>query len=106
MPVTLAAIGIAWALAIIAMTTGRGEELHHGTLIEDGIETGRLTFWAAIALFLLAWQAMIAAMMLPSSLPFIRLFSRVASAQPRARPAKAALNTGQICLCAGVCLLV
>ena len=38
-------------------------------------------------LFLLAWQVMIAAMMLPSSLPLVRLFARASArrARPRAR---------------------
>ena len=34
------------------------------------------SFWLAFALFLIAWQAMIVAMMLPSSLPLVRLFNR------------------------------
>jgi predicted metal-binding membrane protein len=42
------------------------------------------SFWLAFALFLIAWQAMIVAMMLPSSLPLVRLFS-VASAGAPAR---------------------
>jgi predicted metal-binding membrane protein len=42
------------------------------------------SFWLAFALFLIAWQTMIVAMMLPSSLPLVRLFS-VASARAPAR---------------------
>ena len=42
------------------------------------------SFWLAFALFLIAWQAMIVAMMLPSSLPLVRLFN-VASAGAPAR---------------------
>ena len=42
------------------------------------------SFWLAFALFLIAWQTMIVAMMLPSSLPLVRLFS-VASAGAPAR---------------------
>jgi predicted metal-binding membrane protein len=43
-----------------------------------------VSFWLAFALFLIAWQTMIVAMMLPSSLPLVRLFS-VASASAPAR---------------------
>jgi predicted metal-binding membrane protein len=49
-----------------------------------GSPTHAISFWLAFALFLAAWQAMIAAMMLPSSLPLIRLFA-VASARAPAR---------------------
>jgi predicted metal-binding membrane protein len=42
------------------------------------------SFWLAFALFLIAWQTMIVAMMLPSSLPLVRLFN-VASARAPAR---------------------
>src|SRR5690242_8562721 len=72
------AIAVAWALAIVAEATGNGQKLHHDALIH-----GTLPTWAALLLFLVAWQAMIAAMMLPSSLPMIRLFSKTSSEQPR-----------------------
>jgi predicted metal-binding membrane protein len=88
-PLILAAIAAAWALAVVAQHVGAAGSVHHGELIEGG-----LPLWAALALFLLAWQAMIAAMMLPSSLPFIRLFGRASSGQPRPRTAMAALLGG------------
>ena len=66
----IAGIAAAWALAAMAEATGTGRLLHHDTLIEGG-----LPFWVALGLFVVAWQAMIAAMMLPSSLPFVRLFA-------------------------------
>ena len=69
----------AWLLAIVAEVSGHGRALHHDSLIEGG-----LPLWAALGLFLVAWQAMIAAMMLPSSLPMIRLFNRTAATQPHA----------------------
>ena len=55
---------------------GRGDRhrrrLHHDALIE---QRPAAVGWRCL-LFLVAWQAMIAAMMLPSSLPLIRLFAR------------------------------
>src|SRR5262245_65436737 len=60
------AIAVAWVLAVVAEATGDGAKLHHDALIH-----GTLPTWAALSLFLVAWQAMIAAMMLPSSLPMI-----------------------------------
>jgi len=82
-------IGIAWALALAGEVTGTGERLHHGELLEDGP-----AFPIALLLFLLAWQVMIAAMMLPSSIPMIRLFTAVSRSQPRHRAAMAAFLLG------------
>jgi predicted metal-binding membrane protein len=48
----------------------------------------------ALGLFLLAWQLMIVAMMLPSSLPLIRLFSRASANQPRPTRAMGAFLGG------------
>ncbi|HEY6379203.1 MAG TPA: DUF2182 domain-containing protein [Candidatus Dormibacteraeota bacterium] len=85
----MGAIGAAWFLAVVAETSGHGAALHHDTLIEGG-----LPFWAALCLFLVAWQAMTVAMMLPSSLPMVRLFNRMAAAQPHAGRAQAAFLGG------------
>jgi predicted metal-binding membrane protein len=82
-------IAAAWAVAVTAQATGRGQALHHDALAEGG-----LPIWAALGLFLLAWQLMIAAMMLPSSLPLIRLFNRASANQPRPLPAKGAFLGG------------
>ena len=40
------------------------------------------SFWLAFALFLIAWQTMIVAMMLPSSLPLVRLFNAASAGAP------------------------
>jgi predicted metal-binding membrane protein len=76
-PVVSAAIAAAWVLAVGAQLTGEAVLLHHHALIEGGAP-----LWIALALFLLGWQVMIAAMMLPASLPSIGAFS---SAVHRAR---------------------
>ena len=90
-PPVVAAIAGAWVLAVLAEASGRGSELHHDALIE-----GSLPYGLAVLLFLLAWQAMVAAMMLPSSLPLVRLFAAAAAAQPRPRAAKAAFLSGYV----------
>jgi predicted metal-binding membrane protein len=81
----------AWALALVAEATGHGKALHHDALIEGG-----LPLWAALAIFVVAWQVMIAAMMLPSSLPLIRLFSGVSADQPQPRWVMAAFLGGYV----------
>lgn len=72
-PLVSAAIAAAWLLAVGAQLTGEAVLLHHHTLIEGGAP-----LWIAVALFLLGWQVMIAAMMLPASLPSIEAFSEAA----------------------------
>jgi len=84
-PSVLVAIAIGWTLAIAAELTGSAHALHHDSLIHDGPP-----LWQGLLLFLVAWQAMIAAMMLPSSLPLIRMFEAVSERQERARLARAA----------------
>jgi predicted metal-binding membrane protein len=83
------AIVLAWGVALAAQATGRGRLLHHDALVEGGAPT-----WAALGLFLAAWQLMIAAMMLPSSLPMVRLFATASANQPRPLSAKAAFLGG------------
>jgi predicted metal-binding membrane protein len=77
-PGVSAAIAAAWVLAVGAQLTGEAVLLHHHTLIEGGAP-----LWIALALFLLGWQVMIGAMMLPASLPSIGAFSEAASRGPR-----------------------
>jgi predicted metal-binding membrane protein len=76
--VLVVAIAAAWLAALAAQAAGAASLLHHDALIEDGPGAG-----VALLLFLLAWQVMIAAMMLPSSLPLVSLFARASAGQPR-----------------------
>lgn len=87
-PVILA-IAVGWAIALAAELTGTARSLHHDALIEEGPP-----LWAALLLFLVAWQAMVAAMMLPSSLPLIRMFEAVSARQDRPRRARVAFLGG------------
>jgi predicted metal-binding membrane protein len=87
--VIVGAIIAAWALAVVAYATGSERTLHHDALIEKGPP-----LWAAALLFMVAWQAMTAAMMLPSSLPLIRLFRVTARRQARPAWAMAAFLGG------------
>jgi predicted metal-binding membrane protein len=85
----VAAIAFAWALAIIAQAVGGARSLHHDALIHSTLPYG-----VALLIFLVAWQAMTAAMMLPSSLPLVRLFAVAAAGQPRPRAAMVAFLGG------------
>ena len=66
----LLAIAAAWVAAVTAEATGIAASFHHDSLLQGGP-----AFGLALLLFLLSWQVMTAAMMLPSSLPLVRLFS-------------------------------
>lgn len=80
-PVVPMAIGGAWLIAVVAQATGNAHLLHHHTLIEGGPP-----LWIAAPIFLVAWQVMIAAMMLPASVPAIRVFNH--GAGEAARPSR------------------
>ena len=80
----LAAIGAAWAAALAAELGGVADSLHHDSLLEGGLGLG------SALLFLLAWQVMIAAMMVPSSLPLVRMYATASARAPDRQGAMAA----------------
>ncbi len=90
-PTILWVIAGAWALAITLSLTGFAATLHHHEVVEGS----QRPFWLAYLLFLIAWQVHIGAMMLPSSLPLVRLFGQVSrSSQQRPRLVMAAFLAG------------
>jgi len=89
-PVT-AAVGLAWALALAAQASGNAELVSHDVLLEGSLGAGE-----AFAIHVGTWQAMVAAMMLPTALPMIRLFSTAAPGQPRPGIAMSAFLGGYI----------
>ena len=77
---------VAWVLALLAVLADQDALLHHDALIgRSGAASA-----GALLLFLLAWQVMTAAMMLPSSLPLVRLFTRASAGQAHPRLARMA----------------
>ena len=101
-PLLLTAITVAWAVGITAQVTGRADLVHHHELVDGGLAL------ADLALFLLAWQLHVVAMMLPSSLPLVHLFNRASAHQPRPRAARTAFVTGYLAVWSafGVVLLL
>lgn len=86
-PWILAAIAATWALAIAAELSGGRSLVHHHEVAGHPSVRG-------FVLFLGAWTAMIVAMMLPATLPFIRLFFRIAQPQVSPSAARSALLAG------------
>ena len=85
----IVAIAAAWLVALTAQAAGAAAFLHHDALIEDGPPLA-----LGVVAFVLAWQVMIAAMMLPSSLPLVRMFATASARQPRPGSAMAGFLGG------------
>jgi predicted metal-binding membrane protein len=85
----VAAVAGAWALILGIELSGLALHLHHGELAASP-----LPLPVTLLVFLLAWQVMVTAMMVPSSLPLIRLFTVTSANQPRPWAALAALLAG------------
>jgi predicted metal-binding membrane protein len=86
----LAAIALAWGIALVSALGQRDTAFHHHDLSEDFVAPTVGT----VLLALLAWQVMTAAMMLPSSLPLVHLFVRVSRGQERPGAARIAFLVG------------
>jgi predicted metal-binding membrane protein len=95
-PAALAAVALAWIVTIAAQSSGKAVLLNHGHLIEGGPLQPPPPLWLALPLFMLAWQVMVVAMMLPSSLPMVRLFRVTAARQPRATTVRWAFLSGYL----------
>jgi predicted metal-binding membrane protein len=70
-------IAAAWAACAWAELSGNAAQLHHHALYHSG-----RPYWLAALIVLAAWQFMTAAMMLPSSLGFIRSYAATAGRAP------------------------
>ncbi len=74
-----AIVFLAWVLTILAAATGQDGWLHHQTRVEHN----SFSLLLKLLLFVAAWQVMTAAMMLPSTLPMVRLFAKASRGQPQ-----------------------
>jgi len=72
-----ACIVSAWSLSAWAELSGAAVQLHHHTLYESG-----RPLWLSALFVLGAWQVMTMAMMVPSSLGFIRMYVATANNAP------------------------
>jgi predicted metal-binding membrane protein len=72
---------IAWVLTVLAEAAGQDYLLHHHALIKHN----PLPLLLKLLLFLATWQVMTVAMMLPSTLPMVRLFVKASREQSHPR---------------------
>ncbi len=84
-----ALIGAGWLIAIGAQATGTASLLHHHALIEGGPP-----LWIGVPLFLVGWQVMIAAMMLPASLHAVQVVDATIAGRIPPQRARAAFLAG------------
>lgn len=75
--ILVSAIAAAWAVCIWIELSGNATQLHHHAVYASG-----RPFWLSALIVLAAWQMMTAAMMLPSSLGFIRYYAAAAGRAP------------------------
>jgi predicted metal-binding membrane protein len=95
-PAILVAVALAWVVSVLAQSSGRAVLLNHGRLIEGASGIAPPPLWLALPLFLVAWQVMVVAMMLPSSLPLIRMFRVASREQPRVAVVRGAFLGGYL----------
>ena len=88
-PALFLVTGAAWSGILALDATGDATHLHHHALIEGGTPTV-----PAIVLFLVGWELMLAAMMLPASLPAIRTADAALARVSRPYLAGAAMLVG------------
>jgi predicted metal-binding membrane protein len=101
-PAVLGAAVVAWVVTILAQSSGKAVLFNHARLIEGVPPFIRPpALWVALPLFLLAWQLMVVAMMLPSSLPMVRLFRAASATQPRPASARGAFLAGYLLVWSG-----
>jgi predicted metal-binding membrane protein len=82
--ILLAVILASWGLCVWAELSGVAARFHHHALYDSP-----RAVWLSALMLLVAWQAMTAAMMLPSSLGFIRMYAAAARNAPDFAPALA-----------------
>lgn len=73
-----AAVAASWALTVLLLLAGHGDLVSHHAVVEQ-----LLSAPLAVVTFILVWELMVTAMMLPSVMPVISIVTRVAARGPR-----------------------
>ncbi|MGZ4734445.1 MAG: DUF2182 domain-containing protein [Acidimicrobiia bacterium] len=77
------AVAAAWAVMLVAVLAGGAGSVHHHAIFEGSHSP--LGAFAAVLGFLVAWQVMVVAMMLPSSVGMMNAFAGRAAGEARPR---------------------
>ncbi len=78
---------LCWVATFAAVVLGADAHGHHDVVLEEST----LSWPVRLAVFAAAWQVMIGAMMLPSTIPMLELFWTVSARRPRPAAARTAL---------------
>ncbi len=100
-PLVWGAVVATWTLALLLPIIGYGDLVSHHAILEGT----KLPPVSTLLLFLVAWQVMTGAMMLPSSLPMIQLFARASHGQVHPRRAMAAFLTAYFAVWTGFAIV-
>jgi predicted metal-binding membrane protein len=73
-----AAVAASWLLCALLLLAGHGDLVSHHAVVEQVLSAP-----LAVVTFVLVWELMITAMMLPSAMPVIGIVARVAARGPR-----------------------
>jgi predicted metal-binding membrane protein len=73
-----AAVAVAWVITILLVAGGGDYIVDHDAMLSDR----RFGAGVSLLLFLVSWQLMMVAMMLPSSMPMMVIFRRVSRTHP------------------------
>ncbi|MBA2518039.1 MAG: DUF2182 domain-containing protein [Chloroflexia bacterium] len=94
-------VAAAWALALLLLVLGHGELVSHHAVLRET----ELPSFSTLLLFLVAWQVMTGAMMLPSSLPMLQLFARASQGQAHPHRAMTAFVAAYFAVWTGFALV-
>jgi predicted metal-binding membrane protein len=94
-------VGAAWALALLATLTHQSYVIDHRFLLEQS----GLPWLLALLLFLAMWQVMTLAMMLPSSMPMLKMLIYASRKQARPHAVQAAFLAAYAAVWTGFAVL-
>jgi predicted metal-binding membrane protein len=88
------AVAATWGTALLAEVAGGAALVHHHAIFEGSHSSPGVV--AAVCVFLVAWHLMVVAMMLPSSVTMMNVFSARAAADPLPRRSVSAFVGGYL----------
>lgn len=100
-PLLWAVTGACWFLLVVLLLTSGVDLAGH----DDVIERSHLWLPVRLAAFTGAWSVMLGAMMLPTTVPMVRLFVAVSARQQRPARARAAFGSAYLLVWAGFALV-
>jgi predicted metal-binding membrane protein len=89
-------VTLAWVTLLVWDRSPYGRYLHHGQLGAIGIDGSIASVFLPVALYLIGWTLMTAAMMLPTTVPLLEIFRRLTQRRPDRSQLMAGVITGYL----------